>query len=392
LNPISRTPAVSSFLRSAKNCKLPYFWKTAFNQKAESSEQLDPSILDCRVRLTKQESNTPSSDAFTVEICGSIHAPSDMHYTTVQILLSDVTDGPSRAQLVHSRLKQWQMQDSPVFCYNADLGKLPQQLTILSDWMVVARINLDWLIFPRRGQRNLQFGVSILSRDSSEELARAACNFTCENNSFGYKDLQENICRIRTLAVALAFAVSAADKKLYNCEVELIKNWARANFDFSKASDKAKHKLEKALNETVCFFRDGNQLDTDKICKEIVEIAPLADRYEILELCLRVAQANGTVAVEEITLLRKLARWLKVDPERFRTMMVKILPASMYEVKNRQVLLGVTLDMGKDEARRQLNKEYRKWNARVTNFNREIQAQADHMLNLITEARSQYVR
>jgi hypothetical protein len=47
--------------------------------------------------------------------------------------------------------------------------------------------------------------------------------------------------------------------------------------------------------------------------------------------------------------------------------------------------------MSKDKTRKHLNKEYSKWNARVTNTDSEIQAQADDMLKFIAETRSEYV-
>jgi tellurite resistance protein len=389
-------PAVIIFLRLAKRFKFFLLRKTGSNQSDESaSGRPHPNALNCRVQLTKQKRDDSVFDAFTVEICGSIHAPDNLpraDYTVVRILLADVTDGIHKAKPVHSRVKHWQIQDSPTFCYNADLGKLPNRDTTLSDWISVGQINLDWLTFPRRGKRKLQFSTSILSRDSGEEFACAICYFTYENTAFGYIDPpQEDIQRTRTLAVALAFAVSAADKKLYNCEVNLIKNWARRNIDFSQTSNKAKRKLEKALNKAVGFFRGGNQLNTYKICKEIVEIAPIAARYDILDLCLHVAQANGVATVEELALLKKFASWLEIDTNRFHAMMEKILPANMHEAEDIEVTLGVTSDMSKDETRQHLNKEYRKWNARVTNFDPEIQTQADHMLKLITQARSEYI-
>ena len=425
------------FLGLVKGFKLPALRKVDPNRGAEPFEQPDMRVLNCRVQLTRQKNDNSGFNAFSVEICGSIRAPSDMHYTIVRILITDVTDGISKAKPVHSCVKRWQVQDSPAFCYNADLGKLPNRDTTLSNWISVGQINLDWLTFPRKGKRKLQFGASILSRESGEEFACATCTFTYENAAFGYIDLQENIQRTRTLAVALAFAVSAADKKLYDCEVELIKNWARSNIldagcwmpsrsgsdgldarpvrsktatsngvwrstsngarkgrksrIKNRVSSIERRKLEKALNKTVGFFRDGNQLDTYKICKEIVEIAPIADRYDILDLCLHVAQANGVATVEELALLKKLASWLEIDINRFHSMMEKTLPANMHEVEDVEVILGVTLDMSKDETRQHLNKEYRKWNARVTNFDPEIQTQADHMLKLITQARSEYI-
>jgi predicted ArsR family transcriptional regulator len=46
--------------------------------------------------------------------------------------------------------------------------------------------------------------------------------------------------------------------------------------------------------------------------------------------------------------------------------------------------------MGREKVRRHLNKEYSKWNSRVTNADPGIQSQADQMLKLIAETRSQY--
>jgi len=394
-------PIVASFFRLVGGSKSPTLWKVSSNQSTDPYEKPDPRVLNCRVQLTEQE------DAFTVEICGSIHATSDMHYTIVQISITDITDGTHQAQPIHSRVEQWQMQDSPVFIYNADLGKLPSHVTTLSDWLSVGRLNIDWMIFPRKGKRKLRFSTLILSRWNGQELASAASTFTYENPAFGYIDLQENSRRTKTLTVALAFAVGAADSKLFNCEVEIIRNWARKNIGLSgnspgkrhpaeslklaQPSNETKHELDRALEEAVSFFREGKKLDTSNLCKEIVEIAPLADRYDTLDLCLRVAQADGVAAVEELTLLKNLADWLEVDPDRFREMMEKILPAGMHEVKDVEVILGVTSDMSKDKTRKRLNKEYSKWNARVTNTDSEIQAQADDMLKFIAETRSEYV-
>jgi hypothetical protein len=378
------------------------------NRPVDSSAQPDLQILNCHVKLTKacsaeaapdsirgsaakagQEKDNAAFDAFAIEICGSIHVPNALMHTdtTLKISIMDITD----AKPVYSRIQEWQMQNSPVFCYTTNLGKLPNQVTTLLNWTPVAQLHLDWLMFPHKGTRNLQFNAAIFSRQTSQELACAACTFTYDNPEFGYVDLQENIQRTKILTVALAFAVSAIDKKLYNCEIELIKNWARDNIDAAGVSDRAKHNLDKALNKTIAFFRSGSHLDTYKICKEIIQIAPLAARYDILELCLYVAQAKGFVTAEEITLLKDLANWLDVDRDRFREMTERILPVNMHKVKDVEVILGVTPDMSQENTRQKLNKLFCKWNSRVTNSNPAIQDQADQMLKLIAETRNQYI-
>ncbi len=369
------------------------FHKTKHNQTAERLIQPDLNTLNCRVQLMKQKEQNSVYDIFNVQIAGSIHAPSDTPEaeTTLQISITDVTDGIVKSKPVQTKIKQWSAPGGTVFCYNADLGRLLKRTTTLSDWTEVAQLKLDWLKFAHKGKRNLQFSTSILSQQSGQELACAKCDFAYDNPELGYIDLQENIQRTKTLAVALAFVVSAADRRLYDREIELIKNWTRENFNAACASDKARCKLEQALNKTVDFFRNGNQLNIYEICKEMVEIAPIADCYDVLELCLRVARANGRVAAEEMAILKNLASWLEVDTNRFRAMMEKTLPVNMHQVKDAEVIFGVTSDMSKEKTRQQLNKEYGKWNSRVTSSDPKIRAQADQMLELIAITRSQYV-
>ncbi len=347
--------------------------------------------LNCRIRLTTQQNDVSPYDVFNVEICGIITA-GGMPYTVVQISVADVTDGPAAARPVQTKIKKWQMQDSPVFIYTSALGKLPGADTVLSNWTAVAQLNIDWLLFPRKGLRTLQFITSILSRDTGRELACAVCTFTYDNPQPGYIDLQENIQRAKILAVTLAFAVGAADNKLCACEIELIKKWARAGLHPFAACEKDMRKLEKALNETVAFFRRGYKIDISEICAELAQVAPPAQRYEILDFCMRVVQAGGVASRRKVAVLKNLANWLEIEPDRFRTMFEKILPADMYQVDDIELVLGINSDMDKEKTRRQLSREYRKWSARVTSSDPHVQTQADYMLNVIAEARTAFVK
>lgn len=393
LESILKVPVVAGIFRFVRCLRFPVLCGAGLQHSAgELFEQPDLRVLNCRVQLTKQKDGDCVSDVFIVEVCGSICAPGDMHYTRVEIFIGDITEGHGESKAVHSSIKKWQMANSPAFCYSAELGRLPKARSTLLDWVTVAQINPDWLMFAHKGERILRFDVSILSGESGEELACASCSFIYENCRFGYLEMGENVQRARTLAVALAFAVSAAGKVPSDCEVAVIRDWAGSKIDrFCLASGGGGRKLDKALSEAVSFFSGGNQIDIYKICKDIVNMVPVAERYEILELCLRAAGADGVADVEEMTVLKMLASWLEVDGNKFRAMMSKILPVSMHEVEDIEAVLGITSDMSEEEVREHLNKEYRKWNARVNNCDPAIQSQASYMLNFIAETRESYV-
>jgi len=387
LNLILKSPAVLGILELF-TCLGTGRSRKGFTSLILQKPAPDRNTLNCRVHLTTQKNGSSSFDVFNVEICGIIIAAGNMPYTVVQIFITDVTDGPAIAGPVQAKIKKWQMRDSPVFIYTSELGKLPGADTVLSNWTAVAQLNIDWLLFPRKGRRVLQFVTSILSRDSGEELACAVCTFTYQNPQPGYIDLQENIQRAKILAVTLAFAVGAADNKLYCREIELIKKWARTNLDAFAASERAGRKLEKALNKTVAFFRKGYKIDSCKICRELVETAPIAQRYEILDLCMRVVQTGVVASRRKVAVLKNLAGWLEIDTEKFRSMMEKILPADIYQVDDVELVLGINSDMDQEKARQQLNREYRKWSARVTSSDPKIQTQADYMLKFIADTRN----
>lgn len=347
--------------------------------------------LNCSVSLANENYQEKQTDFFVVKVKGLIRAPKECRHTIVQIVITDVTDGISRAMPAQSSVERWQMDDSSVFCYSTELGRLPKTITKLSDWITVAKIDTDWLTLPRRGKRDLLLVVSILAKQSGEKIASTYCNFTYENETRGYIDLQENIEHAKVLAITLAFAVAIADNDLADCEVELIKNWAQTNIAAFNKSKRSKRHLERAVNRTVSLLNQRHQVDIAGVCTEIVKLAPLEQRLDILQLCMYLAKATGTVTESELNTLIDIAERLEINKEQFFAMTERFFPPEICQVKDIGLLLGITSDMSKDQARKQLNKQYRKWSARVTNFNPDIQAQAASMLKYIAKARSEYV-
>jgi len=138
------------------------------------------------------------------------------------------------------------------------------------------------------------------------------------------------------------------------------------------------------------LFTKKVPVDIQDLCALITQRTPLARRYDILEFCVVVAGASGQVGEGKVSVLKDLTAWLQLDDERFRAMMGKAIPVEAFKVIDATVLLGLRPEMPKEEALRQLNHEYAKWNARVTNPDHQVRTQADQMLDLIARTRGHY--
>lgn len=358
---------------------------------AELCRPLDLGVFNCRVRIGREADGESWRSLILVDICGTIQAPADGHEVALRVAFKDVTDDETESLAVLNRPKNGPLNPSSPFAYQSDMGRLCRQTTRLEDWTAVGQISPDWFVLPRTGSRRLKYNVSVVSRQTGEQLACTDCLGTFENTETGYLDIEDNIQRAKTLAVGLAFSVGAANGRLLDPEVNVVYAWVKTNFGSADASSGARLELERALQKTASFFRRGGTLSLPPICSEIAEIAPLIGRIEILDLCLRVAAAKGQVTTTELKLLKDLSDWLHVDRARLRIMVEKTLPVEMHQGHDAEMILGVTADMSQEEARVQLNREYAKWSSRVISTDPSIRRQADQMLRLLGEARTQYV-
>jgi hypothetical protein len=361
---------------------------------AEGNARLDLGALNSRVGVTRAQSGGKPTDLFVVEVCGTVPAPKDAPNAVVRISILDETDGPQLAKSVIRRNRNLQLGSS-TFCFDAELGTITSERNVLTDWIVVATVRSDRLWFARKGRRVLVFDVSVLSGATGlaggERLSGSQCTCDYENPDRGYEDFEEDCQRAKSLGVGLAFAVGTADGRLYGCEIDMIKSWARQHLGALQQSRRLTRELERQLSRTVAFFRRGNRVSVPDVCREIASLAPAGERCDILELCLRVAGAKGVVLAEELALLRDIGRWLEIDCENFGEMLESILPVGVHEKKSVESVLGITGERDAEEIRQQLNREYGKWNARVTSPDPEVRSQADEMLQLIAEAHTRYV-
>lgn len=366
-------------------------------RKHKCQSQVNKSISSeefrCKAEVVEVESEDGTLPAFDVKIRGRVNVPTDMHDTDVQVLLADVTEGNTQAVLCSVR--QWQMEDSPAFCFISHNGKIRQQACTLSDWIQIATIRSDYLKFPRQGRRKLEFVTSVISREGGGELACANCIIEYQNSQVGYIDTKESNEQSETLSLQLAVALSLRCGGLDESTETVISRWAdkhveRVTNSAEKEIMKARLKtaMQKAIN--ISDIEDENAIDG--LCQKLSAYCAIMDRYGAMKLCLEVVGARGAASKEITFLLSHIADLLDIDKEKFHSMAQKLLPLSKNnEASNVEFILGITPDMSVETIRQQLNQEYQKWNARVTHPDAVIQTQADQMLKLIAEARSKYV-
>ncbi len=373
----------------------PWIPRCVISKKNISTRQSQKaSDLHCRVEMKGTDDQGGKTAAFEVKIRGLISA-SSQKCVDVQVLIADVQDERGEPRPILSTVKQLQMEDSPAFCFHSRVGNLPSRETILSDWTPIAQIRADLLRFPRKGKRKLKFITSIICSADSQELACAVATIDYQNDQVGYIDAKENQQRSEMLTVRLAGALCRSAGKVDDSAVKVVTDWIGTGIGASASKDgeaEKRSELEQSLEDALGTFEAHNQPNFDAVCREMAEAATIIERYEAMELCLRVAKAAGSIKQKQIVVLSRLANLLRLDPDKFQAMVQKILPLDIYENKDVEFILGITADMTADDARRRLNSEYRKWNARVTHPDPATRAQAGQMLALIAEVRAGYAQ
>jgi len=229
-------------------------------------------VLNGRARIGRQPQGDDWQSVIIVEICGTIEAPDDEHEVDLEITLTDVTDRTRQPIPALSRPKTGSIQQAPPFHYRTEMGKLCHRTSVLEDWTAVAQLSPEWFVLGRRGHRNLQYDLAIVSRSTGDPLAGATCVAPYENIEIGYLDIEDNIERAQTLAVGLAFSVAVVDDTLSEPGVRVIHDWVTSHFGATDATAAARGELGKALQKTATFFQRGGRLNLSEICAEIAEI------------------------------------------------------------------------------------------------------------------------
>ncbi|VGO23135.1 TerB family tellurite resistance protein [Pontiella sulfatireligans] len=339
-----------------------------------------------KVRATKSTETFEGSqyEVIKVEMKGGITAPFQGYAATLSLTAMDVTGG--KKEPIVCTLDALQLGDTPVLAFISDFP-LPYQANVLQNWIDVVSIPIDTLVFPRKGMRTVKFLVDIKGTNAS-----STCTTTYDFKDAGYMEARENREKLEVYTVQLAFAVSSADGEVHQDEAHIIREWIRKRVEMSSDAEAAKDRLNNTIKQELESFKCGKLRDVKDVCKLMLDVASVADRYDALELCLKVAQADGVAEEDELRMVNQLADLLGVDQDRFRAMRDKHFAAVIQNqsgVLNVDELLGITSDMSEREIKKHLRQEFQKWNQLAAHKDAAKREQAKEMLDLIGQKRAE---
>ena len=365
------------------------------SNKSKEREQQIQDVIDktnFRTKISQIKDDKLDLDCFEIKIKGAINAQSNN--TTVQFIakMYDKTDG--KKEPILSTVEDFQSDDSVVFSFKKT-EELPYANSVISEWMPAVRIPLLFLQFPKKGNCNIGI-IFYITDQQGNILEQASHQISFFNKENGYLDLVENRQKFEQVIIKTALLVSDSDGEMASSEAGIIKNWVKtrlAGYD-ENARDEHKQRLNSYIKKSFNEIKN-NETDIHSIYKVLYKIKGIAsdgEKYELYELCLKVAGADDKAKQGELDILDRIAKYLNLDRVKLQSMLEKELPINIYtsDVDNKESLVGITSDMDSKQIKKHLLKEYSKWNARVAHSDGKVRKQADEMIKIIIELKEKY--
>jgi tellurite resistance protein len=222
------------------------------------------------------------------------------------------------------------------------------------------------------------------------------------------KTLKPKKISFEECAIQAALLVSASDddidrsellaiRKWVNTRVEMIRQAGKSIDEFRDIADIAAELQQEKFTNYIkeCHIKvTNNSVDIYDTLKSIDNIVDdESQKYDLFQLCLDVANADGIADKREIAILDKITNtYLKLNKEKSQAMIEKSLPINIHQDKsnNKESIIGITNDMTNDEKQAHIRKQYMKWNTRTTSDEPKVREQAEEMINIIAELRTKY--
>lgn len=351
-----------------------------------------------------------SKEELALEVKGS---PSIKKRATIVVVTSllDITENPSEelGLPVESRTDACREPILPYYQFVMPPVEMGRGGGFI-DWQPVAPISPDFLKPPKSGKRLLRAVVRFVDVDNPSDIMagilnpgapRPVCEYKHEFELVfeepGYVEDVQNRSLQRPLYVRLAMGIAMSDGSLDDAEGEIISAWIRSQIDAAQDDeDKAstKEACNTALREAFSDAEAG-RLSVEKVCADIKKVSSSSDRYEVLDLCLKVLAADGVADPGEMNFLRRTAKHLDLDLDEFRELVNQVTGGltapEATDLQAKEAEAGIDPDASIEDKRKEVRKAFKEWNAReAAATNKEDKDRAQKRLNTLGELRKLY--
>ena len=357
----------------------------AYNYALQMVSAFDRFRFSCHAEQFSDETQPVRQDQyFRVQISGRIPTQQENVDTNVQIEVLDVTEGQSNAHQVLSTDEQYRDGENSDFYLIQHNGVVPEKNAVLARQVTVAQFPCHILRFACRGRRKLLFRATVIESASGKKLVSAQKTIEYVYCSDGYREVHGRRLEVLGACVELS-AIVLGSASCSEGVRELWSEWIQQKAEMFIPADEAAKTVEAIQNR----FSGITMKHSSDI---VLAYGKNTDRFFAIELALQTTALGGFVSKENLVKLFQAARMLEIQQDRFLSIAQKLLLSSQCQIEDPAQLLGITSDMDGDSFRKRLNDEYRKWNARVTHPDAQIRSQADRILTLIAEIRSQWLQ
>ena len=275
------------------------------------------------------------------------------------------------------------------------------------DWMEVCDFTDQEIIGPIKGQRKLLVRAFLwdinqpahfkygYTEDTAGCVDLAEIEIPYNFINVGYTELDPNRLKVQGLSVQLAIGLAMSDGSLDRREGNVIKKWMKEAVELAPESDrtKVKNSLNKAL-ETGSKKAKERKTNINYICKQLDKKAGVAEKYDVLELCLDVMSADGKADQEELAYIEEISKNIGIDYKEITKLKERrLLDLELPEAATADVDKALDIDpsWSQDEKKKHIMKLYRKYNSRINSAKNESQKKsAQSMLDLCAEAMKKY--
>lgn len=274
----------------------------------------------------------------------------------------------------------------------------------------LSNIILEGIQHPHQGERNINVilyffdkNYPVIFRDGAmvqgkENLIHYSdLKVSLSFDEPGYMDEIENADAAKPIMVEIAMQMAMSDGSLDKSEGDIIKKWIKNQI--KSVSESKKDELKNRLNNSLesSYEKLSNGEDISNSIKKFNSLASKNLKYQLIEFCLDVLSADGVADEAELKNLENLTLEIDLNFDEVKRMKDKTLvkiqtkPSSGGQSASDESLIGMDIDLTKDEALQFIKKEYRKWNGRLNTLSPGNERDnAQRMLDALARLREKY--